>query len=107
MGRIEKLPYLVLALGVALFAVLVGLNLLTGDDDYFPLAIGARREYSLKYAAPFVGVQTGRFVVHVEGRETIAGKEYYRVRTTFYELPGFDSQVTYYRKAQDGRVSHR
>jgi hypothetical protein len=64
--------------------------------------IGSRSEYSLEYKSPYGGVQTGSMTVRVDGQETIGGKRYYKVVSTFFGVPGLDQQVGFERWSSDG-----
>jgi len=70
--------------------------------DYFPLSNGAQADYSVEFAAPFVGVQKGKARERVDGRENIRGSDYYKVVSVTTGIPGAESQTNYFRKTEKG-----
>ena len=71
-------------------------------SDYAPLSNKSRWTYSVEYRGPFGGVQTGKMVRRVDGKETIQGKTYYKIVTVFSGIPGIEPDVSYLRLSKDG-----
>jgi hypothetical protein len=91
-----------MALALSVTVVLTGCAPSTGAE-YFPQArIGSHFEYSVEYSAPGAGVHNARMVSSVVGKETIQGREYYKIVSVFSGLPGVDEQIQYLRWTPEG-----
>jgi hypothetical protein len=73
------------------------------EIDYNPMSVGSKWEYVGKMktgAGKTISVKSRGFI---EGTETINGKEYYKLVTTYEGSPGFPPKtVSYLRKGDDG-----
>ena len=82
--------------------------LLTGcvenpEIDYNPMSVGSIWEYVGKMTTGAGKIITVKSKGFIEGTETINGKEYYKLVTTYEGSPGFPPKtVSYLRKADDG-----
>jgi hypothetical protein len=75
-------------------------------SEYLPdHATGTRSEYSLDYRTPFGGVQHASLVIRVDDDQTIQGKRYHKIVSTFMGIPGLDQMVQFSRLARDGEYT--
>jgi len=56
----------------------------------------------MQYAGGPIGVQSGKMLVRIDGKESIAGKEYYKYVHVYSGIPGAETEVHYYRRPPEG-----
>ncbi len=71
-------------------------------ENYFPISVGAKWEYSLEYYAADVGSRKGKATTIVDGEEEINGKKYYKEVTQYGGIPGGKAKISYSRIAKGG-----
>lgn len=69
--------------------------------DYFPMKVGMRWEYLVEQTMSSGVTHNGRAVTTIEGIEIINDNQYFKQIDTFYDMPGWNSGVTYRRKTKD------
>jgi hypothetical protein len=69
--------------------------------DYFPIKVGMTREYSFHLVSKDKELN-GTAVMRVEGTERLNEKPYFKIVYVHSGMPGAESQVYYYRKANEG-----
>ncbi len=73
------------------------------EVDYNPMSVGSIWEYVGKMKTGSGKTITVKSKGFIEGKETIKGKEYYKLVTTYEGSPGFPPKtVSYLRKTEDG-----
>jgi len=72
-------------------------------SEYF--VIKEKEVFDVKKVAPFTGEVKGVAIVSNREKVTIGGKEYYKTVTTFQDIPGFQTHVSYTRLGDDGVYS--
>jgi hypothetical protein len=71
--------------------------------DYYPMSIGFEWEYVGKMKRGPGNIISVKSTGRIEGKETINGKEYYKLVTVYKGAPGFPPKtVSYLRKTKDG-----
>lgn len=71
-------------------------------EAYFPLSDGARWEYSVEISLSSSDVKKGRAAMRIDGQEVIDGQRYYKYITNYFDLPGLQGDLSYYRKSMEG-----
>ena len=69
--------------------------------DYFPIKVGMTREYSFHLVSAEKDLK-GTAVMRVEGTERLNEKTYFKIVYAHSGMPGAESQVYYYRRAEEG-----
>jgi hypothetical protein len=71
--------------------------------DYIPEpTVGSRYVYRVELAAPGTALVTGQAVVLTDSEQVIAGNTYFRIATTYRNIPGIMPTVEYSRLGQEG-----
>jgi hypothetical protein len=75
--------------------------------EYFGSPSAERKTFDVKMLVPFTGEVKGVAIISNRGTETIGGKTYYKMVTTFEGIPGTQPETSYSRIAEDGVYSRK